>query len=206
MNTTQQPFIITATGLAFPLLTPEAHHVRLRDISRHLAKLNRFVGATRECYSVAQHSLHVAEWLAAGRAPPLLQLYGLLHDAHEAYTGDITRPMKLALKGRQDRMGLGYRCPLADIEDAIQNAVHTAFGLAPLLDDTAAQAIKTADGTLLATEVRDLMPESDWKPHGSPAPFRVSPKPWDVIEERFLRKFHQLVGITGVTPLAGALD
>lgn len=203
MNAHPLPFIITASGIAFPLLKPEPQHVRLRDISRHLAKINRFNGATRECYSLAQHSLHVCELLTQRKAPPLTQLCGLMHDAHEAYSGDISRPMKLALKAR------GLPCNLADIEAEISFAIETALGIydSNLITSAKADAdIARADDDVLSTEFRDLMPEVDFKPPGTPCSFHIKPMPWDVAEEKFLKAFHRLVAVTGTTPMMGALE
>lgn len=148
---------------------------------------------------MAQHSLHVCEVLAMRKAPAVVQLHGLLHDAHEAYTGDIMRPVKLALKAH------GHASRLAAIEDEIQFTILQAFNM-PVLSLGDCAKIDAADDDVLATEFRDLMPESDFKPHGTPCSFRILPKPWDVAEEKFLRKFHDLVAILGVTPIMGALE
>lgn len=193
------PFIVTASGLLFPLLKPEVQHVRLRDISRHLAKINRFNGATRECYSVAQHSLHVCELLALRKGSPLLQLHGLLHDAAEAYVNDMTRPMREALNF------YGNRSIFTDIEADIQFIILQAFDLGEIDPNDILRIIR-ADDDMLASEFRDLMPESDFKPQGCPASFQIKPMRWDVAEEKFLKKFHELVAITGVTPIMGVLE
>jgi len=63
--------------------------VRLDDIVHSLSLMNRFNGAALFPYSVAQHSLHVASLL-----PAELRLEGLLHDAAEAYIGDMVSPLK----------------------------------------------------------------------------------------------------------------
>jgi 5'-deoxynucleotidase YfbR-like HD superfamily hydrolase len=59
------------------------------DIVHSLSLINRFNGAAKFPYSVAQHSLYVA-----GLLPPELKLHGLLHDAPEAYVGDMVSPLK----------------------------------------------------------------------------------------------------------------
>ena len=125
-------------------------------------------------------------------------MHGLLHDAHEAYSGDLTRPMKLALK-RHNTL-----CNLDDIEGEISCAVFQAFDLGELSRQDFARII-AADDDMLATEFRDLMPESDFKAPGTPASFRIKPQPWDVAEQKFLKKFHDLASITCITPIFGAL-
>ncbi|MCF7979321.1 MAG: hypothetical protein K9L82_15175, partial [Chromatiaceae bacterium] len=71
--------IHTYSGIAFDLRDPQPAMVRLDDIVHSLSLINRFNGAALFPYSVAQHSLHVAELLPAELRPE-----GLLHDAAEA--------------------------------------------------------------------------------------------------------------------------
>lgn len=62
----------------------------IRTIAGHLAKINRFCGATRFPLSVATHSV-VVSYLC----PPELALTGLLHDISESFAiGDMIRPLK----------------------------------------------------------------------------------------------------------------
>lgn len=82
-------WILTSTGKRFDLLEPDADMIDPWDICHSLAHLCRFNGHTREFYSVAQHSCIVAELV-----PEEHKLAALLHDATEAYLGDITRPLK----------------------------------------------------------------------------------------------------------------
>jgi hypothetical protein len=55
--------IHTYSGIAFDLRDPQPAMVRLDDIIHSLSLMNRFNGAALFPYSVAQHSLHVAELL-----------------------------------------------------------------------------------------------------------------------------------------------
>ena len=93
----------TALGQTIDLLEIQAADIELWDIAASLSMQCRFLGHTagrrrpgmplhQRFYSVAQHSMQVSL-----RCPPECQLEGLLHDAHEAYIGDITRPMKALL-------------------------------------------------------------------------------------------------------------
>lgn len=82
----------------FDLLNPLPDEVNWLVIASSLGKLCRFAGHTAGHYSVAEHSvrLAIAVELAGGSEVAVLQ--AMLHDAHEAYTGDITRPMREAIK------------------------------------------------------------------------------------------------------------
>jgi len=64
-----------------------AEHINIEDIAHSLSMQCRFNGQTPVFYSVAEHSVFVSELCEHGKA-------GLLHDAHEAYLGDIIRPIR----------------------------------------------------------------------------------------------------------------
>jgi len=80
------------SGALLDLAAPDWELISLQDIAHALSVLPRWNGMRRRQISVLEHSLSV--WRAA---PQGLKLEALLHDAHEAYTGDITRPMKRAI-------------------------------------------------------------------------------------------------------------
>jgi hypothetical protein len=93
-------YILTRSGLQFNFANPQPGMVVLDDVAHALANLNRYTGHTGYAYSVAQHSVAVSRYLEITGAPLIIQLAGLLHDAHEAYFGDISAPMKEFLKFR----------------------------------------------------------------------------------------------------------
>jgi len=68
------------------------------QIARQLSQLCRYAGATPGHYSVARHSLLVADFVADTGAGPEVELLALLHDAHECWTGDILRPASRRVK------------------------------------------------------------------------------------------------------------
>lgn len=85
----------TWQGVRFYPLDPRPGEVLLADVAHHLARINRYNGACElEHYSVAEHSVLMAEWLLDEYEDPLLAYQGLLHDAPEAYIGDMVRPLK----------------------------------------------------------------------------------------------------------------
>ena len=128
------------SGLTLDIVTPTLDMIHWRDIAESLAKTCRFGGHCRGFYSVAQHSLFVAQLI-----PREWRAYGLLHDAHEAFTGDLISPLK-ALLGD----------PIREVEARFDRLIYEAAGLALPSKDIRA-CIKTADRVALATERRDLV-------------------------------------------------
>lgn len=89
--------ILTNSGLWFDFLNPKPDQVCLHDIAHSLSRCCRYGGHTDNHYSIAQHSVFVANKLKKDGATLDTQLAGLLHDAHEAYIGDIVSPLKALL-------------------------------------------------------------------------------------------------------------
>jgi len=87
------PWIHTASGLEMYPLDPKPEEIDIRDIARSLSMICRYGGHVLKFYSVAEHCCFVSDLcLSAGYKP--IALWGLLHDASEAYLGDIVRPLK----------------------------------------------------------------------------------------------------------------
>ena len=114
-NTTME----TYTGRKVDLARPDPKQICIEDIAWHLSRQPRYLGATSSgsVYSVAQHSVLVLNRVRATvkNADIFLLITSLLHDAHEAYMGDITRPMKQLLDLTQ---------PLKRLETRLQHAVY----------------------------------------------------------------------------------
>lgn len=146
------PHVQSHSGLMVPLQAPQPHHIRLGDIAHALARIPRFNGATTQPWSVADHSLLVVDLMPAG-LPPDIYLAGLLHDAHEAYIGDITSPVAAAIRGTRDA------CPIDDLKVLFDVAITAALALPAgrLQHPTIAEADRLA----LAIERELLMAPSD---------------------------------------------
>ena len=83
------PYVSTYLGNRFYLTRPHIDDVAIEDIAHGLAYQCRFNGQTREFYSVAQHSVMVMNLVSEEH-----RLAALLHDAAEAYLGDMVKPLK----------------------------------------------------------------------------------------------------------------
>lgn len=141
-------WLLTASGGVVNLrhMAPDTLH--LADIAHHLARTDRYNGACKRPYSVAEHSLLVCDILETefGERDPATLLAALLHDAHEAYTGDLTQPMKQII-------GTAW-----DIEEhRIAYEVRRRFGVAEAFA-LAANHIHSADMLALSTERNQLLP------------------------------------------------
>lgn len=90
------PIMTTASRRHVNPLALQPEDILIEDIAHHLSQINRFNGALRNPMSVAQHSIGVRRMLAAVGCKPIVQLQGLLHDAPEAYLGDVTKWLKAA--------------------------------------------------------------------------------------------------------------
>jgi len=105
-------YITTYLGNKVDLINPTPDMIDIVDIAHHLAQINRYVGAARFPYSVAQHSFLMSHMVSQENA-----LAALLHDATEAYLGDISYPLKSLLPD--------YRA----VEDKFWGVIAAKFGL-----------------------------------------------------------------------------
>jgi 5'-deoxynucleotidase YfbR-like HD superfamily hydrolase len=170
-----RPDILTRGGTYFDFVTPRKSVITIEDIAHGLSNVCRFAGHTKVFYSVAQHCYHVSYLV-----PPEYAFEGLMHDAHEAYVGDMPTPLKRLLP------------EYAEIEHRAEDAVLAAFGLERPLH----RSVKKADLIMLATEQRDLLPPHDdeWALLRGVEPLKDEIHPWSPADacRYFLARFHEL--------------
>lgn len=139
------------TGAVYmDLVNPNPSEIHLGDIARALSRICRFNGFCREFYSVAEHSVLCVKAFALHAAgnindDPFLRDIArdiLMHDAAEAYLGDVTRPLKRHLPDYKQ------------IENRMEAAIAARFNLS----GQSPEWVKRVDLELLALEKRDLMP------------------------------------------------
>lgn len=153
----------TYSGHRFWVLDPRPEEIDPIDIAYGLSRINRFNGATiGNPYSVAQHSLRGADEIAVE-----YKQHFLLHDATEAYIGDLVSPVKDVVNG-------DYQA----IESRIEAAIAARFGLT--WTEEAYRAVKEIDNRMLVTEMWDLRPYSFYRRSESkPFDWFIDVLPWE---------------------------
>jgi len=161
-------------GRSIDLLSPTADRIDFDEIAHTLANINRYAGSFEKPISVAQHTI-----IAVDAAPFSLKPWVVLHDAHEAFIGDLTRPTVSALEciagGLELGAGLAFRRALDELRRRHDEAIYTAAGL-PMPSVEQARQIEKYDLIALSTERRDFLarPRFRWGAidHVPPAPRR----------------------------------
>mgnify|MGYP001350309188 CR=1 FL=1 len=178
---TNSTTIMLHSGAAMDFLDPSSSEFTLEDIAHGLSNLCRYTGQCKKFYSVAEHSILVSETVVN------FGLEALLHDAAEAFVGDLTRPLKQLLP------------EFKVIENRIQNVILKRFGISELMP----QQVKEADIRVLAAEQAQLMPAglSNWTIETGVVPALVqvrylSPKS---AKEKYLKRFAELGRIKGLS-------
>jgi hypothetical protein len=185
------PIITTFTGRRINLFRFTEIDVNIRDIAHHLALTNRFNGATTVPVSVAHHSIYVSR--LCDQHGEKIALQGLLHDASEAYLGDMTKWLK--------HSSIMKDYCLLEVE--IQTAVYKSFSL----PETDHHAVKTADVLMVRYEawrtlrasLKNVVPEGEVPNYERPTPEEVkliepwTPWNWNDAENLFLSRYSRLV-------------
>jgi hypothetical protein len=178
-----RPDILLCDGRYFSFTEPDGFRVSIHTIAHALSNICRFGGHCSEFYSVAQHSVVVSRILANAGFDTGLQMMGLLHDASEAFVGDMPSPLK--------HMCADYSA----VEKRVESALMDSFGY----PHTHPHEIKKADLVALAMEDRDLMPKhSDvWGILEGVTPMidTITPLPPLAARELFLCRYEELGGI-----------
>jgi hypothetical protein len=173
-----------ASGVYVRPYEPWTFTPRIEDVARHLAGIYRFGGLTR--LTVAQHSVHVADLV-----PPADRLWALLHDAPEAYVGDMAAPLKHA--------NSVYAAERREIEEQLMRRICETFGL-PLEEPA---SVRRADAQIAVTERRDLLPpdprwrlREGWAVYADIVPLSLQLEEWSPqrAEDEFLARFENLTG------------
>lgn len=111
--------IRTITGKNFNLFEPEPDMIDIIDIAHGLANKGHFSGFTPRYFSIAEHSIMVCDEYSFwnNEQPDSVKLLALLHDAAEAYIGDMVKPLKIHMPG------------FVEVENRIMEAICKKFGM-----------------------------------------------------------------------------
>lgn len=159
-------WIVTQTGKRMDLANPTMEMVNILDIAHGLSNVCRFAGHTHAFYSVARHSLLVARHTPGSARRRLL---ALLHDASEAYLGDVTTPLKALLSPRYQ-----------ELQQDMTQVIYAALGIgSPSSEDR--DAIKSADLVALVYEAEGQLgiPTHELDEQGFPGEYSGLWDPWD---------------------------
>lgn len=178
-------WMTTYTGKRFD---PERPAVCIEDIAHALALTCRYGGHCRYPFSVGQHSVLLARY-ALDHPGTMNPKAALLHDAAEAYLGDLPAPLKHGTE-----LGKLYR----EMESALLREICIALDV-PTLQ---LHKVKPYDRRICTDEMLALWPERlhdiGWFEHdcaGLEAEglgIRIEPWSWQVAEDRFMRLARKL--------------
>lgn len=174
MTNLKDCWVQTYTGKQFFPLNPDVNSICIEDIANSLGKICRFNGHTTRFYSVAEHCLHISFCASKENA-----LWGLLHDATEAYLIDMPRPLRPVLNGYKQ------------IEERLCRCIATKFNLSwPIPEE-----IKKLDTQILHDESNQVMsvkpkawPQLIYPPLG----IQIIGMEWREVTARFLERYEQL--------------
>lgn len=173
----QDEWMQTYTGRAFWPLDPSPAAIDPTDIAHALSMLCRYGGHAHRFYSVAEHCV-----LMSHAVSPENALWALLHDAAEAYLGDMVRPLKRAMPA--------YR----EAEDRLMTAICQRFDLATACPDE----VRVADTRILRDERAVVMsePPMPWSDAEQVKPLGVTVHCWlpRPAEIHWIERFNELRG------------
>ena len=175
------PWIRTFTGKKFDFADVNPDSICLEDIAHGLAFTCRFGGHSNIFYSVADHSVYVANILLEEGHHDIIAKAGLLHDAAEAYIGDFVHPLKAYI----NYMTKDF---LSELEANILDVIYCKYGIPRHFN---LDKIEEADKRMCLTEGQQFLgaDTSDWEFAGKYTPYdkklRASSTPFNAMT-RFL--------------------
>lgn len=129
------------SGRYFDFEDPQPDQFTLGDIAGALSKICRFGGQVEHFYSVAQHCVYCSQVAENDGQPIEVQRSALLHDAAEAFCGDVVKPLKVMLGN------------YADIEASVESVIFAKYGVSWFATE---DAVREIDHAMLIHERRQL--------------------------------------------------
>jgi 5'-deoxynucleotidase YfbR-like HD superfamily hydrolase len=171
----------TYTKKKFDALNPTPDMIDIEDIARGLALTCRFSGQCKEFYSVAQHSYYVSKLQNKKGEASYIRKWKLLHDAPEAYIGDIPSPIKAIIPE--------YKA----VEKRIMDAVCEKFNLPKKMPEEVHlidKQILTLEANYLMIDLSNKQPK--WEMVETDLDFFFQPMDWKMSEYLFLKEAQKL--------------
>lgn len=187
--TWQKDWMATFTGHAVYPLDLKPEDIRLNDIAHSLSQQARYNGHCRFPYWVAQHCVYISRALERDGYDNYVQRVGLLHDASECYTGDMTRPMKNSLKKKLTEHGADAGL-FKEIEADVQKVIAKRFGLTFPWH----QAVEEYDTRITQDEKKQLFVVQDtvWTIPLPPLSITITEWPWADAKREYLNRAREL--------------
>jgi 5'-deoxynucleotidase YfbR-like HD superfamily hydrolase len=170
-----KPEISLYSGGNFCFTEPDSSNYTVKDIALNLSNLSRFTGSLEKPYSIAQHCVYVSLLV-----PEEYAMEALMHDAGEAFLGDVSSPLKQLLADYKK------------LEQSVEASIFKKYGLQfPMHPE-----IKKADMRMFVSERIDLQPNCSVRGYNfERAPFKVVPWGHKKAYEQFLKRFDELGGV-----------
>ena len=175
------PYLQTVSGRWVNPFDPDPEQLDAGDIARALANQCRFGGHCRVFYSVAQHSVIVSRLVEQRGGDAEDAFAALMHDAAEAYLGDMPHPLK-----HRSPLGAAFKAA----EDDLERALRDRFRIKPDVPE-----IKRADRSLLASERRAFSAETwHWPELDGVEPLDIALEAWppDEAARAFAERYAEL--------------
>lgn len=172
-------YMLTWSGGHYFPCDPREREIFIADIAHHLAMQCRFNGAVTRFYSVAEHCYH-----CSFEGPQDEALERLMHDAAEAYLGDLIRPLKKLPE---------LFSAFGELEERNDRAIAARFGLTYPWPTS----VKTADEAVCTLEMQHaILAEDKGVLHDNSRVSGRTLKFWDPLTARakFIERFMELAG------------
>jgi len=182
-------WIETYTGKKFYILEPKINDICIEDIAHSLSQLCRYNGHSQNFYSVAEHCVLMYDFADSIGHKGLKLLKILLHDAHEAYIGDITRPLQKCIKF----LDPDFFIKLNKIKDKLDFVIFEKFGINDWTLPSTAKYVKILDNSVLYDEKTALFPETknSWLSDGTKLDVAIKNLDPKTAESYFLDRFYK---------------
>ena len=172
-------WVATYSGRHFEFNNPKPEDISIQDIAHSLSNMCRFNGHCLTYYSVAEHCVLLSRMVSTKEAA----LFGLLHDAAEAYIGDVVRPLKTE--------------DIRSMENNILEVI-TGMFMKPVDIETGKRVfdeVRLADDRMLVTEMLQIMPQGPkYKELETTEPYSLRIEGWAPYKAKleFLNRFKEL--------------